>query len=359
LHALGFAECVHGLFVSHHVWNLFGYTRQAIAVFILLLLLAINLSGIKWVIRLQFILLLVILASVLDFSAGVFSTLFFPPSLDSISTPDSINSTVSTLIHFDWDQFKDLLWSNPDNHVTWFQALGVFYPAVTGVFAGLNMSTDLRQPSKSVPLGTYSALAAAVSVYLLLLFGLTSVCPRYLLLTDQLVVQKVSLVRWFLLLGIYISTVSSSLGKKRNILKMLQEFKRIFIKGTMFGIPRIIQNMASEQILPFSNTLSKVHGESRVPIAALLVFSVVSLAFILSADFNQIAIIVTVTVLFTYALVEYAYFCLTFTLRLQRRQDSESALTRSYSTQESLTSSIMENHEYGACEKVCNRIALS
>lgn len=131
-------------------------------------------------------------------------------------------------------------------------------------------------------------------------------------------------------------------------------FIQFMQSGTMFGIPRIIQNMASEQILPFSACLSRMHGESRVPIAALLLFSSISFVFIVCGDFNQIALIVTVTVLFTYALMEYAYFCLAFTLCLQRRQDSESALTRSYSTQESLASSMPDPAvaEYGACDKV-------
>lgn len=222
LHALGFAECVHGILDSYHFsLETFVYTRQAIAVMLLLLLLVINLAGIKWVLRLQFVLLVVLLLCVLDFAAGVCRSLMFPvaviPAFDLNFTGNTTIAVQERMrFAFDWLAFQDLLWPAVGSQVSWCTALGVFYPAVTGVFAGLNMSADLRKPSKSVPLGTYSALGAAVIVYLLLLFGLASVCPRSLLLSDQLIIKKVSLIRWFLLLGIYVSTVSASLGKFRS-----------------------------------------------------------------------------------------------------------------------------------------------
>ncbi len=51
--------------------------------------------------------------------------------------------------------------------IGFWAGFAVFFPAVTGVMAGLGLSGDLRDPGKSIPLGSIAAVATGFVVYLL------------------------------------------------------------------------------------------------------------------------------------------------------------------------------------------------
>lgn len=53
--------------------------------------------------------------------------------------------------------FEENLFPSYFDGYSWFTTLGVFFPTVTGVLAGINMSGDLRNPSTDIPNGTLAA----------------------------------------------------------------------------------------------------------------------------------------------------------------------------------------------------------
>lgn len=68
LNVMGFGESMAGLFgLEDNKWAIRGFATAAV-----LLLGCINVAGVKWVIKLQFILLMILLVSALDFMVGSF-----------------------------------------------------------------------------------------------------------------------------------------------------------------------------------------------------------------------------------------------------------------------------------------------
>lgn len=62
-------------------------------------------------------------------------------------------------------------------NTSFFLILAIYFPAVTGIFTGTNMSGDLKNPQKSIPGGTIAAQLTTSFVYfsLALVFGYSTV----------------------------------------------------------------------------------------------------------------------------------------------------------------------------------------
>lgn len=123
------------------------------------------------------------------------------------------------------------LWSDYVDGYTWFTVFGVFFPTITGILSGINMSGDLRAPSTDIPNGTLAAIGTGTFLYLVFALFLGATCTRSFLLEDFLIAAKVSAVRVLLLAGLYVSSMSSCLG-------------------AMYGTPRVLQSIASESVIP-------------------------------------------------------------------------------------------------------------
>ncbi|MCZ7686807.1 MAG: hypothetical protein M5U28_51910 [Sandaracinaceae bacterium] len=85
---------------------------------------------------------------------------------------------------------------------------GIFFPAVTGFTAGVNMSGDLRNPKRSIPRGTMGAIAAGLVIYLALAVFLALRVDASYLVGDPLVLEHVALWRPAVIGGIWGATLS-------------------------------------------------------------------------------------------------------------------------------------------------------
>jgi amino acid transporter len=173
------------------------------------------------------------------------------------------------------------LWGTEGGASFW-QVFAVFFPAVTGIMAGINMSGDLKNPSKSIPIGTLAAVGTGYVVYMALPFFLATRADAATLTENPLIMEQIALWGPAILLGVWGSTLSSAIG-------------------SMLGAPRVLQALARDGVLPrWLGFLGKGSGPDDAPrIGTAMTLGVVVLAVSIG-DLNLIAPILTMFFLTTY-----------------------------------------------------------
>ena len=63
--------------------------------------------------------------------------------------------------------------SNDPRTITFWMGFALFFPAMTGIENGMSMSGDLRNPSRSLPLGTLGAIGIVYSIYMAIMLFLS------------------------------------------------------------------------------------------------------------------------------------------------------------------------------------------
>ncbi|XP_064370747.1 solute carrier family 12 member 8 isoform X3 [Dromaius novaehollandiae] len=169
MYITGFAESIADVVGLSNIWAVRG-----ISLAVLLGLLGINLAGVKWIIRLQLLLLFLLAVSTLDFVIGSFTHLDAERGFVGYSEELMFNNTLP-----DYSQGE-----------SFFTVFGVFFPAATGVMAGFNMSGDLQKPATNIPLGSLAAIGTSWFLYMVFVFLLGAVCTRQSLRYDFMIAEK-------------------------------------------------------------------------------------------------------------------------------------------------------------------------
>ncbi|NWW10075.1 S12A8 protein, partial [Oreocharis arfaki] len=292
MYITGFAESIADVLSLSNIWAVRG-----ISLAVLLGLLGINLAGVKWIIRLQLLLLFLLAVSTLDFVIGSFTHLDPEHGFVGYSEELMFNNTLP-----DYSQGE-----------SFFTVFGVFFPAATGVMAGFNMSGDLQKPSSNIPLGSLAAIGTSWFLYMVFVFLLGAICTRQSLRYDFMIAEKVSLVGFLFLLGLYISSLASCMGG-------------------LYGAPRILQCIAQENVIPMLAFLGRGKGPNKTPVAAICLTSLITMAFVFIGQVNVLAPIVTINFMLTYIAVDYSYFSLCLSYNIQQKRD-ETQMGAAHSSQ--------------------------
>ncbi|MBF2080334.1 MAG: Na-K-Cl cotransporter [Synechococcales cyanobacterium T60_A2020_003] len=170
----------------------------------------------------------------------------------------------------------------PPSTESFWSVFAVFFPAVTGIMAGVGMSGDLRNPSRAIPMGTLAAILTGYIIYMLLPSFLAFRADSETLITQPLVMQQISIWGPAILLGVWGATLSSAIG-------------------SILGAPRVMQALAQDGILPdWLRWLGKGSGPDNEPRLATVVTLGIALVAIIAGELNQIAPVLTMFFLTTY-----------------------------------------------------------
>lgn len=173
------------------------------------------------------------------------------------------------------------MWGTDGGESFWV-VFAVFFPAVTGIMAGVNMSGDLREPTRSIPTGTLAAVGTGYLIYMVLPFFLATRADAVTLTEDPLIMQRIAFWGPAILLGIWGATLSSAIG-------------------SILGAPRILQALARDGVLPrWLGFLGKGSGPNDEPRIGTTVTLGVVIAAVTVGDLDLIAPVLTMFFLTTY-----------------------------------------------------------
>jgi len=162
-------------------------------------------------------------------------------------------------------------------------AFAVFFPAVTGIMAGLGLSGDLADPKRSIPRGTLAAQLTGFGIYLIACLLLAIAAPAAALRDDPLIWTKIAPYGvWLILPGLWGAIFSSAVG-------------------SMLGAPRTLQALARDHVAP--HRLGAVSGQRGEPLLGLAVTLAIATGAVFLGDLNAVAAVASMFFLTVYGSV--------------------------------------------------------
>ncbi|XP_029371168.1 solute carrier family 12 member 2 isoform X1 [Echeneis naucrates] len=278
-----------------------------------IVLLGISVAGMEWEAKAQIFLLIVLITAIINYFIGSFITI----------------KSKEAMGFFGYD--GSIMWENmgPDfrKEETFFSVFAIFFPAATGILAGANISGDLADPQLAIPRGTLLAILVTGIVYLGVAISTGSCivrdatgsgndtvssqfmsnctgasckfgydfsfcsenkCP-YGLHNDFQVMSMVSGFGPIITAGIFSATLSSALA-------------------SLVSAPKVFQALCKDNIYPGLSLFAKGYGKNNEPLRGYILTFFIALAFILIAELNTIAPIISNFFLASYALINFSVF---------------------------------------------------
>ncbi|MEM7306674.1 MAG: hypothetical protein AAF682_08390 [Planctomycetota bacterium] len=245
-YCIGFAESVQLLWPD--------VDERVVASGVLLFLVAIAWIGADLAVKTQYAILAILIVSLGTFFAG------FAPLEGWMEATDPVDSGDARF----WTVFA------------------IFFPAVTGITAGVSMSGELKDPGRAIPRGTLGAVVLTFIVYVVVMVALAMTATVEELRTDSLVMRRVAIYAPLIFAGLWAATLSSALA-------------------SLVAAPRTLQALARDRVAP--RLFARGFGAAKEPRFALALSVVLAEVCILSGNLDVIAPVITMFFLTTYGML--------------------------------------------------------
>ncbi|KAK5893348.1 hypothetical protein CgunFtcFv8_006227 [Champsocephalus gunnari] len=317
LNTLGFAEVVRDLLLEFDVVIVDAINDvRIVGVITLTILLLISFAGMEWESKAQILFFLVLLVSFANYFVGT----FIPPGPEK---------QAQGFFSYHSDIFISNLtpdWRGPEGN--FFQMFAIFFPSTIGILSGANISGDLEDPATAIPKGTLVAIFWTTLSYLIITVTVGSCVVRDAsgnvsdVMTGNITEGCVGLgcnMGWNFTDCIESQSCKYGLANNLQVLSQVSGFFYLITAGVfaaslssalgfLVSGPKVFQCLCKDNLYPYIGFFAKGYGKNNEPIRAYLLCYVIAVAFILIADLNTIAALISNFFLCSYGLINFSCF---------------------------------------------------
>ncbi|XP_017284428.1 solute carrier family 12 member 3 [Kryptolebias marmoratus] len=316
MHTVGFSETVTDLMRENGAVMVDRTNDiRIIGIITVTFLLGISMAGMAWESKAQILFFLVIMVSFASYIVGT----IMPASQEKqakgfFSYQASIFAT-----NFVPD------WRGPEG--SFFGMFSIFFPSATGILAGANISGDLKNPAVAIPRGTLMAIFWTTVSYLIITATIGSCVVRDAsgLINDTLTSSIDSCVGvscqygWDFTPCITNNTCKFGISNYYQAMSMVSAFSPLITAG-IFGAtlssalaclvsaPKVFQCLCKDHLYPLIGFFGKGYGKNNEPLRSYLLTYIIAACFIIIAELNTIAPIISNFYLCSYALINFSCF---------------------------------------------------
>uniref|UniRef100_A0A7N6AZX5 Solute carrier family 12 member 3 n=1 Tax=Anabas testudineus TaxID=64144 RepID=A0A7N6AZX5_ANATE len=318
MHTVGFAETVVDLMRENEAVMVDRTNDiRIIGVITVTCLLGISMAGMAWESKAQILFFLVIMVSFASYIVGT----IIP------STPEKQSKGFFSYKASIFATNFVPGWRGKEG--SFFGMFSIFFPSATGILAGANISGDLKNPTVAIPRGTLMAIFWTTISYLIISATIGSCVVRDASgnINDTLssassmenCVGTACQYGWDFSECVKNGTCPYGIINYYQSMSMVSAFAPLITAG-IFGAtlssalaclvsaPKVFQCLCKDKLYPLIGFFGKGYGKNDEPLRGYLLTYIIAACFILIAELNTIAPIISNFFLCSYSLINFSCF---------------------------------------------------